>query len=181
FASRQIACVSSLITREAYALKKSVYLLCEKSLPTLKRSVRNILAHGFGKKIRGLHDHTQAAPQFFWCYLSLVLAIELYGATRRLVEPVEQPQERRFPGSARTNHGYDLANLDLDTNILYENLVPDRAGEIFGFERDGLRGLLLLNPLEIFESDQLGQRREVHRSCDAASSITAATSFGLEM
>jgi hypothetical protein len=36
------------------------------------------------------------------------------------------------------------------------------------------------NLLEIFKSDQPGQRREVHRACDAASSITAATSFGLE-
>jgi hypothetical protein len=47
-----------------------------------------------------------------------------------------------FPRSAGTNHGDDLANLDLDTDIVYENLVPDRAGEILGFERDGLRGLL---------------------------------------
>jgi hypothetical protein len=56
--------------------------------------------------------------------------------------------------------------------------VPELEGET---GVDGLRGLLAFqNLLEIFKSDQPEQRREGHRACDAACSITAATSFGLE-
>ena len=66
----------------------------------------------------------------------VVLAIEADDATRWLIEPIQQPQEGRFPGSARTHHGDDLGNPDLDANVIDENLSRDGAGEIRGFERD---------------------------------------------
>jgi hypothetical protein len=38
--------------------------------------------------------------------------------------------------------------VDLNTDIIYENLVLDRAGKILRFECEGVRGLLLFNLLE---------------------------------
>ena len=63
---------------------------------------------------------------------------------------IPEPQEGRFPGSAGADHGDDVADVDLDADTVYEQLVRDRAGEILGFERDGLRGLLLFKSVRDF-------------------------------
>jgi hypothetical protein len=56
--SGEIAHVSFLISGQPDAPKERFNLPGSKRLPALTRPVRDVFGHGPGKKIRGLHDHT---------------------------------------------------------------------------------------------------------------------------
>jgi hypothetical protein len=69
----------------------------------------------------------------------VVPAVETHGAAGRLVEAVQQSQERRLARSAWTDHGHHLAGAQLHADVVDQNLPGDGAGQAVGFERGSAR------------------------------------------
>jgi hypothetical protein len=76
-----------------------------------------ITIHGSGEEERGLHDHADATPQISRVQFAIVPAIETHSAAGRLVEAIEEPQERRLARSAWTDHGHHLAGAHLHAEL----------------------------------------------------------------
>jgi hypothetical protein len=105
----------------------------------LQRPERDVRGHGTGEEERGLHDHADPAPQISRVQFTIVPAIEPHGAAGRLVEAVEQPQERRLARSAWTDHGHHLAGAHLHADVVDQNLPDDGTGQTIRFNRGSAR------------------------------------------
>jgi hypothetical protein len=96
---------------------------------TLARTEAHVVGHRPGEEPRRLHHHADAPPQLARREGAVLHAGEVDGAAGRLVEPVEEAQERRLAGAARPDEGEDLAGRNRERHPVDEAPASDLARE----------------------------------------------------
>ena len=82
----------------------------------LTRPERNVGGDRPWKKICGLQDHADPPPQFLRADGSVILAFNEDDASGRLVQSIQQSEERRLASAAWSKDGEELAGLDRQIN-----------------------------------------------------------------
>ena len=93
--------------------QQTVDRLPRERLALLRGAEANIFRHCSGKEKCRLHHHAHPAAELGGRERAIVLAGEVNGSAGRLVKPIQQAQQRRFAGAARSDDGHDLAFGDL--------------------------------------------------------------------
>src|SRR5207244_1425910 len=70
--------------------------------------------------------------------LAVIAALYKNGPAGRLIQTVQQSQERAFSGAAWTDNGQNLSSADFKIGILHQNLVANSPAEVLGLEDDGV-------------------------------------------
>src|SRR5215831_3181021 len=112
--------------------------LLESHIPLLWAKA-DVLRDGAGKEECRLHHHAHLATQLARRDLAVVAALEEEGARGRLVEPVQQAEEGRFPRPTRADDTEHIALPHLDRDVLHQGAARNRPAEVVGSE-DNLGG-----------------------------------------
>ena len=120
-------------SRPTCASRLSIACLGER-LALLRGAEADIFRHCSGKEKCRLHHHAHAAAELGGRQRAIVLAGEVNGSAGRLVKPIEQAQQRRFAGAARSDNGRDLAFGDFQVDIVEDALAFNFAPKMFGAE-----------------------------------------------
>ena len=96
-----------------------------------------VVEHRAREDRRGLEDHGDPAAELTWLPLGDVSTVQRDRARHRIVESVEQPQQRRLARARRSGHGQDALARNLQRDSLEDRRIRRPGDHVDQLERRG--------------------------------------------
>lgn len=123
------------VARETDVLQQLSDLVLVQIQALLLRTEAQVFRHCARENERTLHHHADTSPQIARGNLAIISTFERDSAAGRLIEPIQQAQQRGFAGAARSYNAKQFAAVYLEADVIDDDFPVYGTGKILELEK----------------------------------------------